>query len=86
MSTYSKDEILHGSAIRAEKEETPQTFHGTKKRMAGEMGEFALKMMSDPAAIQQNKMWMDAFSQSNEGMQFNQAKMMMMGGGVPPTA
>ena len=85
MAKYTRNELRQGAALKAEKEETPQTFHGNKKRMAGEMGEFALKMMSDPAAIQQNKMWMDAFSQSNEGMQFNQAKMMMMGGGAPPS-
>lgn len=85
MANYTRDELLHGAALKAEKEETPQTFHGNKKRMAGEMGEFALKMMSDPVAIRQNQMWMDKFSMSNEGMQFNQAKMMMMGGGAPPS-
>ena len=84
MANYKPEEIIQGTQNKREREETPQTFHGNKKRMAGEMGEFALQMMGNPEAIQQNKMWMNAFGMSNQGMQWNQAKMMMMGGGEPP--
>ena len=80
----SPQDIRQGTQKKREMEETPLDFHAPKKRMAGEMGEFALRMMRDPVAIQQNKMWMDAFGMSNQGMQWNQAKMMMMGGGQPP--
>jgi len=78
------EEIRQGTQKKRELRETPLTFHGPKKRMAGEMGEFALRMMNDPVAIKQNQMWMNAFGMSNQGMQWNQAKMMMMGGGQAP--
>ena len=84
MASYTPQEIIQGTQNKREREETPQNFHGNKKRMAGAMGEFALQMKGKPQAIQQNKMWMDAFGMSNQGMQWNQAKMMMMGGGAAP--
>ena len=45
-----------------------------KTRMAGQMGERALALMNDPAVAQATDTWMGMFDQSNEGMQFNQAK------------
>tara|TARA_Y100000004_G_scaffold196298_1_gene265874 strand:+ start:1102 stop:1368 length:267 start_codon:yes stop_codon:yes gene_type:complete len=83
MIKYTPKEIIQGEAIKREKEETAQTFHGDKSRMAGDVGEFAMKMMNDPVSIKQNQMWMNAFNMSNQGLQFNQAKMMMMGGNKP---
>lgn len=83
MANYTPKEIIQGEAIKREREETSQTFHGNKRRMAGDVGEFAMKMMTDPVSIKQNQMWMNAFGMSNQGMQWNQAKMMMMGGGRP---
>ena len=46
-------------------------------RMAGQVGAFALKLMNDPAAQAVNQGWMSKFGMSNQGMQWNQAKMMM---------
>jgi len=47
------------------------------RRMAGEMGMRAQQLMSDPVEAQRTQNWMQQFGMSNEGMQFNQAKMMM---------
>ena len=50
------------------------------QRMAGEMGERALTLMNDPIEKQRTDMWMAAFGQSNQGADWNMAK---MNGGVP---
>lgn len=92
--TFNPEVIRQGQQTRKEAEETPQGFatangqvsgintnskSGT--RMAGPGGEFAMKMQSDPAYMLANQKWNQQFAQSNQGMQFNQAKMMMMGMG-----
>ena len=48
--------------------------------MAGRVGQRAIDYMTDPEEQQRTNRWMEAFGMSNEGMQFNQAKMM---GGMP---
>lgn len=50
-------------------------------RMAGGMGARAIQMMNDPMEQQRVQGWMASFGMSNQGMQWNQAKMM---GGMPP--
>ena len=73
---YDPQVLQSGSRIRAEKEETPQ---GDRPRMAGEMGEFALQIMSNPDAAKSIGQWNSQFNQSNEGYDFNQAKMRLTG-------
>ena len=47
--------------------------------MAGPGGAFAMQLMQDPNMQQRVANWNSRFIQSNQGMQFNQAKMMMGG-------
>ena len=49
-------------------------------RMAGEMGARALELMNNPNEQNRVQGWMARFGMSNQGMQWNQAKM----GGAPP--
>ena len=49
-------------------------------RMAGPGGAFAMQMMQDPALAQRVGTWNQQFAQSNQGMQFNQAKIQMGAG------
>ena len=49
--------------------------------MAGPGGAFALEMQKNPELQGRVQKWGQEFAQSNQGMQFNQAKMQMMGGG-----
>lgn len=48
-------------------------------RMAGEMGARALQLMNDPKELARTQGWMQAFSQSNQGAEWNMAK---INGGV----
>ena len=50
-----------------------------RNRMAGEMGERALELMNNPEEIERTQSWMQAFSQSNQGAEWNIAR---MNGGV----
>ena len=47
------------------------------QRLAGQMGARALDMLNNPQEIQRTQTWMQQFGMSNQGMEFNQAKMMM---------
>ena len=49
---------------------------GTRQRFAGPGGGFAMKLMNDPEQAQATKDWMEMFGESNQGYEFNQAKMM----------
>jgi len=53
-------------------------------RMAGKMGQRALTMINNPVEQQRTANWMQKFGMSNQGMQWNQAKMMMMQPPAPP--
>jgi hypothetical protein len=93
MANYDPKTIQHGNRMRDELKQTPASFATdsgvakisadrplrttSKTRMAGPMGQRAMELMTDPAAAQATGKWMELFAQSNEGMQFNQAKMMM---------
>jgi len=46
-------------------------------RMAGPGGAFAFKMMQDPQYAQNIAGWNSLFAQSNQGMEFNRAKIQM---------
>ena len=92
---YSQQTIAMGRDSQQRHQETPNTF-GTlnnaeiyqqqsqldkpKQRMAGRVGQRAIDYMTDPEEQQRTNRWMEAVGMSNEGMQFNQAKMM---GGMP---
>ena len=91
---FDKESIKQGRANQAASVETPETFatidgatqprEGVElskghSRMAGEMGARALELMNNPAEQSRVDGWMARFGMSNQGMQWNQAKM-----GIPP--
>ena len=91
---FSKESIQQGRANQDASVETPETFAtiegasqprgGTElskanSRMAGEMGARALELMNNPNEQVRVQNWMSRFGMTNQGMQWNQAKM-----GVPP--
>ena len=51
----------------------------THKRMAGKEGARAIEMMNDPVEQERTAKWMQMFATTNQGMQWNAAKM-----GLPP--
>ena len=95
--SFDRASIQHGNRLKKEAEETPNAFateggasavaptsqldRKSEARMAGPGGAFAMKMMQDPQLQQRVAGWSQQFAQSNQGMQFNQAKMMMGGMG-----
>ena len=94
---YSQTGVAQGRINQAKAQDTPNTF-GTesgadqvtqmskldkpKQRMAGEMGHRIMEYMNDPAERARTDSWMDMFGMSNQGTQFNQAKI----SGAPPIA
>ena len=91
---FSKEAIQQGRANQDASAETPETFatidgatqprEGTElskgnSRMAGEMGARALELMNNPNEQARVEGWMTKFGLTNQGMQWNQAKM-----GIPP--
>ena len=91
---FSKESIKQGQANQSASVETPETFatiegaaqprEGTElsksnSRMAGEMGARALELMNNPNEQTRVQGWMARFGMTNQGMQWNQAKM-----GIPP--
>ena len=87
---YSPEDIRQGNNLQRQAQETPSNFgilDGAterptgdsvgKSRMAGPAGSRALAMMNDPDEQQRTQNWMANFGMSNEGMEFNQARMMM---------
>ena len=92
---YSRSTVSQGRANQAKQQETPNTFatdsgvdsitqnsrlDRPKQRMAGQMGHRVMEYMNDPEEQARTDSWMGMFELSNEGRQFNQAK---MGGGPP---
>ena len=89
---YSAQDLQQGLKLKKQSEETPSSF-GTnegavertesagfgKSRMAGQTGARIIQLMNDPVEAQRTMNWMSQFGLTNEGMQFNQAKMMMAG-------
>ena len=92
---YTASGVAQGRLNQAKAKEEPNTF-GTdsgadmvtqmsnldkpKQRMAGQMGHRIMEYMNDPAEQARTDSWMSMFGLSNEGMQFNQAKI----NGAPP--
>ena len=87
---YSQQDLQQGMVLRSEAQQTPSNF-GTidgatdtqgnmeqpKSRMAGQMGERIRDLMTNPQEQARTQQWMGQFGMSNEGFQFNQARMMM---------
>ena len=88
--TYSQPNIAQGRLNQQQGQETPNTFgmlnsaeqltqtsrlDRPKQRFAGQLGQRYVEYMNNPEEQARTDMWMQAFGQSNEGMQFIQAKM-----------
>lgn len=94
---YSPAQIRQGQAAKRKAEETPTSFateggssfslpagsldQKNATRFAGPGGAYAQALMNDPNLAMRTQQWGQQFMQSNQGMQFNQAKMMLGGGG-----
>ncbi len=92
---YTASGVAQGRLNQSKAQQEPNTF-GTdsgadmvtqmsnldkpKQRMAGQMGNRIMEYMNDPAEQARTDSWMSMFGLSNEGMQFNQAKI----NGAPP--
>ena len=86
---YSQQDLRQGMILRQEAQETPSSFgmsdgaaqntegQAPKSRMAGQMGQRVLDLMNNPQEAARTQNWMQQFGMSNEGFQFNQARMMM---------
>ena len=89
---FDPENIKQGRANQDASVETPESFatiegasqprEGTElskknSRMAGEMGARALELMNNPNEQARVDGWMARFGMTNQGMQWNQAKMMM---------
>ena len=89
---FDPESIKQGRANQDASVETPESFatidgatqprEGTElskgnSRMAGEMGARALELMNNPNEQARVEGWMSRFGMTNQGMQWNQAKMMM---------
>jgi len=93
---FDKTSLQQGRLNAQASQETPGTFaeiNGadasmsgkdlakSPNRLAGQMGARALSLMEDPDEQQRTHKWMQQFGMSNQGTEFNQAK---MNGGMPP--
>ena len=91
---FNPQDLKNGYRNVEKAKETPNTFSeingavdsnpdGVMKspsgRMAGQEGARAMEMMTNPDEAKRTANWMRMFGMSNQGVQFNQAKM-----GIPP--
>ena len=87
---YSPEDLRNGLQVKIKSNETPSSFGSVdgvaqpgdpksfgKMRKAGDGAARALQLMNDPVEAQRTQNWMAQFGMSNEGMEFNQARMMM---------
>ncbi len=96
---FTRADIRQGALNQAASQETPESFatidgasapresgdlDAGNRRMAGKMGARALDMINNPVEQQRTMNWMGKFGMSNQGMQWNQAKMMMSQPAPPP--
>ena len=88
----SPETLRNGKRLQMELESNPTTFgqdsgvvqiqpntnldQTSGTRMAGQMGARALELMGNPMEAERTNQWMEQFGQSNQGAQFNQAKLM----------
>ena len=92
---YSQTTLAQGRDNQQRIQEQPNTFGKTnsadaytqtsnldkpRQRMAGRIGQRALDYMTDPEEQNRTNKWMESFGLSNQGAQFNMAK---MNGGMP---
>ena len=92
---YTQSGVAQGRINQAKQKDSPNTFtresgaeqvtqmsklDKPKQRMAGQMGHRIMEYMNDPAEKARTDSWMSMFGLSNQGSQFNQAKI----SGVPP--
>ena len=92
MKHFDSAAIKQGQANQAASAETPEAFatmdgaavpregpelSSANRRMAGQVGARALAMMNNPAEQARTEGWMARFGMSNQGAEFNQAKMGM---------
>ena len=81
MNMFTRQDLQEGQRKSQELSETPSSFTNpdgierNNTRMAGTGGKFAMDLMQNPQVQQQAGDWMEMFAESNEGAQFNQAKM-----------
>ena len=86
---YSPQDLRQGMTLRKQAQETPSSF-GTmdgatdyseggqpRSRMAGQVGQRVMDLMNNPQEVARTQQWMQQFGMSNQGMEFNQARMMM---------
>ena len=92
---FETQDILNGQRNEQKQRENPNSFgelNGSavvnpdgqmksKSRMAGQKGQRAMEMMNDPEEQERTASWMKMFGLSNQGAEWNQAKM-----GLPPQA
>ena len=90
---FESQDILNGQRNEQKQKENPNSFgelNGSavvnpdgqmksKSRMAGQQGQRAMEMMNNPEEQQRTASWMRMFGLSNQGAEWNQAKM-----GSPP--
>ena len=90
--SYDRQTLIEGNRLRNQASERPSTFAeyngavdvvpsggmqlNNQSRFAGQVGARALELMN-PVAAEQAQNWMGMFGQSNQGFEFNQAKMIM---------
>ncbi len=92
---FQTQDILNGQRNEEKQKENPNSFgelNGSavvnpdgqmksKSRMAGQQGQRAMEMMTNPEEQERTASWMKMFGLSNQGAEWNQAKM-----GLPPQA
>jgi len=92
---WDPNQIRAGLQQKKEAEETAVSFaaeggpfqssdNSNKTRMAGPGGAFAQKMMTDPELAGRVANWDAQFNQSNQGMDFNRAKIMQQAAKAAP--
>ncbi len=86
---FASQDILNGQRNEEKQKENPNSFgelNGSavvnpdgqmksKSRMAGQQGQRAMEMMNNPEEQQRTASWMKMFGLSNQGAEWNQAKM-----------
>ena len=95
---YDRADLINGLTNQQKATDSPSTFSTTQgvvkgeqtgrldtnsQRMAGQEGERFLQMMNDPVEAERTNRWMEAFGLSNEGYEFNQAKMALAAPPMP---
>ena len=87
---FSPTDLIQGTLNQKEQKETPNSF-GTadgaaqvnptsdlaksQRRLAGQRGARAIEMLINPEEVARTQEWMSRFGLSNQGMQWNAAKM-----------